>query len=264
MTHPNITDPARLNSATKYPSIRTHHALGERGALLEEPTRFTGQVIATEKVDGAGGRIVLLPGGDYAIGSREDLLHARGDRIINPTLGIVEALLPLAERLAELRTVHSGATTYFLEVYGDRIGKAANQYQSGGGVGHRLFDVAHTPDEILGLDPAAISTWRENGGQNWADEDILQDLAAHHAIPLTPRLATLAAQDLPESIEDMHTWLARTLPATLVALDDGARGGPEGIVLRDSTRSVISKARFQNYRRTLELRAAEAAAAAKR
>ena len=250
--------PARLHSATKYPSILTHHALGRRGVLLEEPTRFTGEVIATEKVNGGNGRIVLLRGGDYALGCREDLLYARGDRITNPAQGIVEALRPLADELSDRRLVTSGATVLYLEVYGDKIGEAAKQYQSSGAVGYRLFDVAQVPDEVLDLEPAAIASWRDHGGQSWLDEGGLRAFADIHGIALTPRLATLRGDELPESVEDMHAWMTALLPTTLVALDRGAQGSPEGIVLRDTTRSVISKARFPEYVRTLKLRAEHA------
>ncbi|MFI7515873.1 hypothetical protein ACIBVK_20520 [Micromonospora echinofusca] len=59
-----------------------------------------GPVTLTEKVDGTNARIVGLPGGAYLIGSREELLYARGDLIGNPALGIVDALRDVAERLS--------------------------------------------------------------------------------------------------------------------------------------------------------------------
>ncbi|WP_043463946.1 hypothetical protein [Kitasatospora sp. MBT66] len=57
-------------------------------------------------------------------------------------------------------------------------------------------------------------------------------------------------------IKWMHRWLGEVIPATRVALDDGAVGGAEGIVLRDASRRVIAKARFQDYERTLKRRSA--------
>ena len=66
-----------LNSATKYPPIEMYHVLDERGTLTEDLTfGFAGDVVFTEKVDGTNARIILLPGGDYIIGSREHLLYA--------------------------------------------------------------------------------------------------------------------------------------------------------------------------------------------
>lgn len=83
---------AKLNSATKYPSIETYHRL-EKGILQEEATLFEDLTIGTEKVNGTNGRIVFMPDGkDYCIGSREHLLYAKGDRVIRTTEGIVAAL----------------------------------------------------------------------------------------------------------------------------------------------------------------------------
>ena len=65
-----MIDLEALNSATKYPSIRTYHALGERGSLTEEVTGFHGDVVLSEKIDGSNSRIIRLPDGDWLIGSR--------------------------------------------------------------------------------------------------------------------------------------------------------------------------------------------------
>jgi hypothetical protein len=248
------TDPAALNSATKYPSIATYHRLDPKnGNLLEEHTPFTGDVLLTEKVDGTNGRIVLLPDGDYFIGSREELLHARGDRVHNPALGIVDALKPLADRL-RYRDAQGRIVVLFLEVYGRKIGGAAKQYTGGDGVGHRLFDVAFLRPEVLDRSLEQISSWRDDGGQEFGDEAVLQAIAVAEGIPLVPRLATVPG-GLPATVDGMAAFLAERLPTTLVALDDGAGGTPEGIVLRTPDRSVIAKARFQDYARTLKRRA---------
>lgn len=86
----------KLNSMTKYPSIPTYHTLGNKGVLLEETVRFEGEVVLTEKVDGTN-RIILLPDGNFVLGSREELLFAKGDLIGNPALGIVDALKSVAD-----------------------------------------------------------------------------------------------------------------------------------------------------------------------
>lgn len=252
MTNPYL---AALNTATKYPSIPTYHALDTKnGNLLEDqPTHLTGDVILTEKVDGTNGRIVLFSDGDYFIGSREELLHARGDRITNPALGIVEALEPLADRLKP-RDEHRQILVFFLEVYGHKIGGAAKQYTTSGQVGYRLFDIACLLPDVLEWDRAQISSWRDGGGQRFCNEATLQRAATAEGIELTPRLATLDAAKVPTGIQETHDWLSAYLPATNVALDDSAGGQPEGIVLRTTDRSVIAKARFQDYRRTLKRR----------
>lgn len=245
---------AALNTATKYPSIPTYHALNPKnGGLLEEPTTFNGDVILTEKVDGTNGRIILFPDGDYFIGSREELLYARGDRIGNPALGIVEALEPLADRLKP-RDEHQQILVFFLEVYGRKIGGAAKQYTGGTSLGFRLFDIACLLPDVLDWDRAQISTWRDGGGQRFCTEDVLQRAAEAEGIELTPRLDTYPASVLPSDVEGMAAFLAERLPVTRVALDDGAGHQPEGIVLRSADRSVIAKARFQDYQRTLRRR----------
>ena len=59
-----------INSATQYPSIETYHKLAS-GRLTEELNfTFEGNVILTEKINGTNGRAILMPDGDFFIGSR--------------------------------------------------------------------------------------------------------------------------------------------------------------------------------------------------
>ena len=98
MTKTRSLDLRKLNSATKYPSIPTYHSLGERGRLLDQCIDLAEQdLVATEKVDGTNSRIIILPDGMYLIGSREELLHAKGDLIHNPAQGIVTPKTGLAD-----------------------------------------------------------------------------------------------------------------------------------------------------------------------
>ena len=239
-----------LHSATKYPSIETYHALNPaNGCLIEETcVEFDDVAVLTEKVNGGNARVIVMPDGDWLIGSREELLYARGDRIENPNLGIVPALLPLA---ATLENAPDSVMVYFLEVYGHGIGGAAKQYTTTGLTGFRLFDVAGVPPEILDLPREQISSWRQHGGQRFLLEDEMAKLAdAHGGLPRTPRLGVIPGADLPRSLAGMREFLGRYLPGTRVALDDTAMGAAEGIVLRSPDRTVIAKARFQDYDRT--------------
>ncbi|MFI0409075.1 RNA ligase family protein [Actinomadura sp. 3N508] len=249
-----------LNSVTKYPSILTYHALGERGALTEELTTFDGwdgPTYLTEKIDGTNGRIVLLPGSaDYFIGSREELLYARGDRVGNPALGIVQALKPLAERLVDGH--HSDfqrpIVTLYLEVYGGRIGAQAKQYSTKGAVGYRLFDLNSAEMEILDWERHRISSWRDDGGQEFLDVGTLQSVAERLNVPRVPYLSVVSGEETPKDVEGMAAFLAERLPESQAGLDETAGRRPEGLVLRDFDRSRIAKARFQDYERTLKRR----------
>jgi hypothetical protein len=244
-----------INSMTKYPSIPTYHVLDPRnGGLLDESVPFPGPVIGTEKVDGTNARIVLLPDGGYLLGSREELLYARGDLIGNPSQGIVEALKPLAESLTAGRD--DTIRMLYLELYGGKIGSGAKQYSTRGEVGWRLFDEARIDDyaELLRWPSERISRWRDDGGQPFVDEERLTETAAAAAVQLTPRLFTVDPAELPTDLEKTRAFLAEHSPRTRVALGDATPGNSEGIVLRTADRSTIAKARFQDYDRTLRRR----------
>lgn len=158
-------DLQRLNSLTKYPSILTYHNLDPKnGNLLEEPRLFQGNLIATEKVDGTNSRIICLPDGSYLLGSREELLYAKGDLIGNPALGIVDALKDKAEEIATLS--ENKIKIFFFEVYGGKITQASKQYTVNRKVGYRLIDIGEIPDydALLQKSPSELSRWRDSGG----------------------------------------------------------------------------------------------------
>lgn len=146
---------------------------------------------------------------------------------------------------------------FYLEVYGGRIGSAGKQYASSAGqTGWRLFDVAVFADyaEVLSWPMERIAAWRDRGGQQFLPEGRLQEMAQSLRLPVTPRLSTIDASELPTDVEKTRAWLADCLPTTLVALDPSAGGRPEGIVLRTPDRSTIAKARFEDYNRTFKRR----------
>lgn len=245
---------AELDSATKYPSIETYHELGEKGSLTETLGPFGGfddDAYLTEKVDGTNGRIVLT-GDDYFIGSRDALLHARGDRVLNPNLGIVAALRDLAEFLVEDAVVRTGEIhAVYLEVYGGKI-QAAREYTREGQVGFRMFDYGIYDAAVLGKPREEIALWRERGGQEFMDEGRLRRFAQHTQVPLVPRVGMVPGSSLPQSVDHVYEWLQSALPGTLVGLD--ASGKSEGLVIRSRDRRTIAKARFQDYERTIKRR----------
>lgn len=252
------TDLAKLNSITKYPAIPTYHTLDPKnGGLLEETVPFEGMVLGTEKIDGTNARIICLPDGNFILGSREELLYGRGDLIGNPALGIVEALNGLAEEL--IVPNQEGIRVFYLEVFGGKVTGASKQYTGAQRVSFRLFDLMVFADyePLLGKDPQEISLWREGAGQPFVGEDELQAVSEQTHIPLTPRLFSVDAGDLPSSIIEMSAFLKEKLPSSQSTLDEEAGGRGEGVVLRTRSRSVIAKARFEDYERTLKRRGSQ-------
>lgn len=251
---------SKLNSATKYPSIETYHVLGEKGRLTEDLGPFAGiedevPVVLTEKVDGTNFRIVVLPDGDYFIGIREELIYAKGDRIVPTALNSATRIArPIADYIIGMQGEVSEIRVFFMEIYGSKIGGAAKNYTKGAEMGARLFDVAFIDPAILDKEREEIASWRDHGGQRWATESTLQRGAEFFSIPLTPRLGTVMSDSLPTTLEGTQDWLRVALPGTQVALSDNALRNAEGIVLRTKDRSRIAKARFEDYARTLKRR----------
>lgn len=253
----------KLNSATKYPSIETYHVLGEKGRLTEALGPFADfdpdeEIVLTEKVDGTNIRIVVMPDGDWFIGTREDLIYAAGDRIIPSALnGATHVAIPYAERAAQwMRGLPDlgRIEVLYMEVYGHKIGAAAKNYTRGTEMGARLFDIAYVDPGVLVEPLEEISSWRDHGGQRWAIEPVIQRASEALQVPCTPRLGTVKAGDLPTSLETAQEWLRTMLPGTQVSLDETGLRNAEGIVLRTKNRSHIAKARFEDYARTLKRR----------
>jgi hypothetical protein len=246
----------KLNSFTKYPSIKTYHVINKEGRLENEvKIPFDEPVILTEKIDGVNGRITIFPSGFYLIGSREEWLYAKDDLIGNPQLGIIDVLKPVAEKILCLYE-GVGVTTYYFEVFGGKTTKNGKQYTGNGAYGCRLFDISFLPNseykEILKMPIERISAWREAGGQRFYEETKLIERSRLYGVELTPRIGI---SSLPTDINETSEWLKKTIQNTKAALDNGAGGKPEGIVARTSDRSKIAKLRFDDYRRSLTCRA---------
>lgn len=247
---------AALNSATKYPSIPTLHGMGERGILTDTMLlpwhEGSGGLLATEKVDGTNVRIIVMPDGTWLIGSREELLAAKGDIVHNGALGIVYAMQSTADGLSLLydgQYADDQILVFYGELYGSKIGKAAKQYTLGEQQDFRLFDIARINPAVLEWDRENISTWREGMGQPYLSEAMLQKHSDFTGLELTPRLGTTLVHEMPTLHESVYGMLESLLPKTYVGLD--AHGESEGIVLRTADRRYIAKARFEDYRRTI-------------
>lgn len=251
-----------LNSATKYPSIPTYHPLGAKGKLLPEPISLSGTLRPTEKVDGTNTRLIFTRHAEadrtlFLIGSREELLHAQGDLVYNPALGIVDAVVALAERLSHVPAIRERVdlgkqiVTLYVEVFGGKTTSHAKEY--GQAIGVRMFDVSLV-DPVQDLDPGGdlgrIALWREHGGQRFLSVPELEALAISAEIPLVPHLADIPAESLPTDPASVLAFLKAQTPETRCRLEPGA-GRSEGLVVRSHDRKQIVKLRYEDYERHL-------------
>ena len=223
----------KLKSMTKYPSILTYQALGEKGMLQDcVQIPFTGRIIGTEKVDGTNTRLIFCPDGSALVGSREDLLWERRDLIGNPAMGIIDAVRETVRRLYEQVCRPDRLVVYFMEVYGRNIGGAAKNYTRDGKVGVRLFDAVMIENfaELLEWPGDRIAQWRDHGGQPYVDADALAAIGRDIGIEPVPALFDTDASRATE-IEATHAFLMQH-EWTRCKLDDGGAGVPEGIVVR--------------------------------
>jgi len=255
-----MIDVKKLNSATKYPSILTYHEMGDRGRLnpkVQVPFADGREIFVTEKVDGTNGRIVVLPDPApilhhgprrWLIGSREELLTAQHDLVYPPDYGIVEALRPIAEALPAHKEL---VQVWFFEVFGGDL-PASKQYSNAKRIAVRLFDQASIPLAILDMPIDKIASWRDHGGQAFADEAVLALTetvvnAERFSLARVPALGRVTS--IPTSIEATYEWLK---PYAKSSCDlGGGNGRSEGVVVRAWDRSPIAKLRFEDYERTL-------------
>lgn len=173
-------------------------------------------------------------------------------------MGLVEELRELADRLTP---PEEGLQVHFLEVYGAKITDGSRWYTGDRTtIGHRLFDVARIPMSVLDYQLLEISQWREEGGQNYLSRGgELEGWAEREQVDLVPDLGWVNAEELPTDVEGMAAYLAQVLPTTRASLDSTGIGTTEGIILRSDDRTVIAKARHEDYTRTLKRRAKKTA-----
>lgn len=269
----------QLNTLTKYPSILTLHALGERGRLTEAlttPGVLGEPLTATEKIDGTSARLLVFADGSYLVGSREHLLTVSSDVLFDPALGVVEGLrrllaphadaagrLPALAHRATPDTPAAALTVVFGEFYGGKVTANSKQYGPPEQVGFRVFDVAAFADAAalaaqLQADVRALAAWRETEtpaglryGQPFLPEPALAAWLARTGLPAVPALPGLTLPADPAH-PALLAWLQEYLPATRAALPgQPAPGRAEGAILRSADRRTIVKVRFEDYERTL-------------
>lgn len=244
-----------LNTATKYPSIPTYHALDGHGRLTNVvQVPFDEPVYATEKIDGTNVRIIVTHD-DVFLGSREHILWAKGDRVGDPAMGIVAAMRDEAEKIRERADAPRGIVwTMYGELYCGKIGAAARQYGDEDQVGFRLFDVATLTEDVIDSmsrwSLADVAKWRDGGGPLFAARDGLAEMARRAGVVTVPPLASWLPSDaIPTALADVLPWL-EPHRATTAHLSRGV-GRSEGIVIRTADRSKIAKLRFADYERVV-------------
>lgn len=237
-----------LNSATKYPSIPTYHMM-DTGKLLGEHPDLPEDIIATEKVDGANARIVMLPDGRYLIGNRNEFLWYSEDVLYQPNESIVETIRGLF-------TQESAPKDYieviFGEVYGMGVLNGRKVYGSERSM--RVFDSMLLPlaefIELVGLGKARTAEWRDCGGQNFMNGFQTHGRAEECGFETVPVIAwnDQPCHTLEETLANMRTMIDQTG----CGFDEHDRA--EGIVIRNTDRSFIAKLRFEDYEKSLRSR----------
>lgn len=249
----------KVNSMTKYPAIETFHKIDSTNGQLQEELNviFKGKVYFTEKIDGTNGRIIVFPDGDWIIGSREELLCAKGDRIWNSALGIVNSLHYIADTLAQMHR-HDVPTVYYGEVYGHGInGKAAHNYtKNSTKTAFRLFDAVELDefDDLIPQSREQIAGWRDRGGQRFLNYSALTMFAHDRALPQVPDVRSMNVHWLPSGVQEVYELLKESISDSLVCLDLHVQGRAEGLIARSHDRKQIAKIRFEDYERTMRKR----------
>ena len=189
----------KLNSATQYPSIITYHNLGDRGGLTNS-LRFTDdeplpndnlEVSATEKIDGTNSRIVVL-GDDFFIGSRNDFVHAKGDRVVTN-----DAVTPVYMGLTNFLSSYTPSEDRLLVLFGEAYGRKINGakcYTENAKPGFRLFDgFTISIDELTKL-------FEEN--DSLRSPRYIYNLLEH----VGPKRCVFCDCGIPELVQGAHIW----------------------------------------------------------
>lgn len=257
----------KFNSITKYPSILTYHNLGPRGSLVDslvENQKFDNRTVyITEKIDGTNSRIVFSTNSvgeidDYIIGSREEFLFAKNDRIINQAWGIVQNMKPIADIITLLGNNWFRPNSIYClygETYGGKI-HGAKQYTSCGAFFVRFFDLwtmkKDDIENIMQMNIDHISAWRESGKQPFVNVEYLKSFCDNFHLCCVPYIKTLSGTEIPEDLQGVWNWL-QEFEKSNALIDKNGNGHSEGVVVRYADRSLIRKIRFEDYQKTKKL-----------
>lgn len=253
---------------TKYPEIKTYHKMGDKsdkGRLQPElsieldPDKLYHM---SEKVDGTNTRMIFIVGEDtidYFIGSREELLTAKEDRIYNPSLDVVTNLSEpasiISENLFYKNNVCEGVYTFYSELYGGKL-PATKQYATSKEYSFRLFDINYLSldefENLLNIPREKIANWRDNGGQSFFNTDDRAEFCRVLNIEKVPFRENVYGREVPSDIKETYEFM-QSYRITKAGINcEGGRA--EGIVIRSDDRKEIVKLRFEDYERTLGIK----------
>lgn len=259
----------KLNSMTKYPSIELYHRMDDKYRLTDQRNFDqvfpSSPVFGSEKIDGTNSRIILMPDGYFILGSREELLFAKGDLIGNPAQQIVTTLSNLVYSIPENAYQDDRITVIYGETYGGKgISQGSKQYSAGKNAGYLVFDVMvlllEEWDELYQLEPNQIASWRDRGGQPFLELDYINNFLnnirrnGYNTLKTVPHLFECEFQALPQTVSEMYDFMLKVQPTSNAVLDEGVPGIPEGIVLRTYDRKFITKVRREDYEKALKIR----------
>lgn len=238
-------DNDRLNSLTKYPSISNLHVFGDKGSITEEKNvvfENDEPVHVYEKIDGTNIRYITT-GNDFVIGSREELIYAKGDRV-KPKDYNVDLVIDTLKGI--VKTTTDQLYVIYAELFGGKYSAKSKVYHNGDTTkeGLRVFDVAGVVlNGVYDYPLEKIASLRENNVLSvWFNPDLPKDLSV-------PRL-DVASGMVFNTIESTYEYLKEIAPKTQAALvPDSFANPPEGIVIRNKDRSKIAKVKYQNYER---------------
>ena len=241
------------NSLSKYPSIPTYNKM-EKGTLntIVENYDEMRELYITEKIDGTNTRIIVC-GNDYVIGSREEWIYAKGDRVLPiANRKHIEYLIPVADKITS-RLSSTSDTVLFIygELYGYKIQKWQNYTNEENDYGYRVFDMFSLSVDNLNsmldtMSPDQASVWRDNNNQPWYSVDKLKEVSSALGLLTVPYIKRDFMKEISNDINTVNQFLYRFVN-TRAELHTNDNKKAEGIVVRTFDRSYISKLRFEDY-----------------
>lgn len=253
----------KFNSLTKYFNIPSYHEInnGKGNYLLTDKKDFINEcVYVTEKIEGVSARIILSTNhlgnaDDYLIGNKDSFLFAKGDRIENPLLNIVENVKTIADTiyfLSEKTLKPNSIYCLYCDMFGGSL-KGAKQYTSCGKYSIRIVDMLiisqKEVEELLELNDEEIGKWNTNKQIKFQKSEDLKRFCDKYYLETVPVLTVINGNEIPLEAGRMLNWMEKFQKSEL-CLDKKALGNSAGVVLRTKDNQLVRELWFKDYRRT--------------